>query len=149
MRYQYILFLLLLVPASAAAEIYKWIDEEGNVHYSQQRPPADAQPKSTETIKVNSGAASEADLKGLQRDIERSNKIFEDRAKQKEEQEQAAAEQAIRKQNCEKVRLNLQKLQEVQRVFHTDEEGNRVRVGEEQRQADITRAQEQVEEWCN
>jgi hypothetical protein len=148
MRNYLFLFSLLLVTAPTAAEIYKWVDEEGNVHYSQQRPPADAQPRSTETLKVNSGSASEADLKNLQRDIERSNKIFEDRAQKKEEQEQAAAEQDIRKQNCDKVRLNLQKLQEAQRIYHTDEQGNRTRIGEEQRQADIKRAQEQVEEWC-
>ena len=32
--------LLSLIPAIAMGEVYKWIDEDGVTHYSQQPPPA-------------------------------------------------------------------------------------------------------------
>ena len=34
---------LCLLAAPASAEMYKWTDEDGKVHYSDQPPPADAQ----------------------------------------------------------------------------------------------------------
>ncbi|MFU8877664.1 MAG: DUF4124 domain-containing protein, partial [Wenzhouxiangellaceae bacterium] len=35
--------LLLLVPLTAAAQsVYRWVDEDGNVHYSQALPPEQA-----------------------------------------------------------------------------------------------------------
>lgn len=32
--------LLSLIPAVAMAEVYKWVDEDGVTHYSQQPPPS-------------------------------------------------------------------------------------------------------------
>ena len=31
--------LLVLFSAPAAAQIYRWIDQNGNVHYSNMKPP--------------------------------------------------------------------------------------------------------------
>ena len=35
--------LCVLLPASAYGQIYKWIDADGKVHYSDQKPPDNAQ----------------------------------------------------------------------------------------------------------
>jgi glutaredoxin len=34
--------ILLLLPALAQAQMYRWVDESGKVHYSDQVPPSDA-----------------------------------------------------------------------------------------------------------
>ena len=34
-------FVLVLVSAPAAAQVYRWIDRAGTVHYSNEAPPAD------------------------------------------------------------------------------------------------------------
>jgi hypothetical protein len=34
-----LLLLLLLVPVLASAQVYRWVDERGTVHYSNQTPP--------------------------------------------------------------------------------------------------------------
>ncbi len=38
MKYIIILMTLLIVPGHSFAEIYKWVDEEGQVHFSDQKP---------------------------------------------------------------------------------------------------------------
>ena len=38
MKYIIILMTLLIVPGHSFAEIYKWVDEEGLVHFSDQKP---------------------------------------------------------------------------------------------------------------
>ncbi len=44
--------LLTIITSLASAEIYKWRDKDGNLHYGD-RPPADAETKQVE-VKVNS-----------------------------------------------------------------------------------------------
>lgn len=51
-----ILVALLALPMPVAAEIYKWTDESGQVHYSQQPPPEGAQGgDGTESVEVVDG----------------------------------------------------------------------------------------------
>ena len=38
MKYIIILMTLLIVPGHSFAEVYKWVDEEGLVHFSDQKP---------------------------------------------------------------------------------------------------------------
>ena len=47
-RYCLGLIALLLMSATADAKMYKWVDDEGNVHYSQTKPDADTE---VQTIK--------------------------------------------------------------------------------------------------
>lgn len=52
--------LLALIPAAAIAKVYKWVDEDGVTHYSQQPPPA-----GTPTV-ITPDAAPPADTAGDQ-----------------------------------------------------------------------------------
>jgi glutaredoxin len=45
-------YLLLLLPMLAAAEIYRWTDAEGRVHFSDE--PHDSVPSEQVTVRVNS-----------------------------------------------------------------------------------------------
>ena len=47
---RYLTLALCLLALPAAAELYKWTDENGKVHYSDQPPPASV--KKSETIKA-------------------------------------------------------------------------------------------------
>ncbi len=42
MKYVTLFVLLLTSAVSAQAELYKWVDKSGGVHYSDQAPPSDA-----------------------------------------------------------------------------------------------------------
>jgi len=143
-------FLLALAAAAlalpAAAQVYKWLDEDGRVHYSAQRPPAGAE--QLETIEPRDTEASPQARKRLAE----QQKRLEALRRQREQREQRAAEQAAaeasRRENCAKARENLQNLQTAIRIYETDDQGNRVRVGEEQRQANIEQARAAIEEFC-
>ena len=38
MKYKYIMFLLIVLPSLAQAELYQWRDSEGTLHFSDKRP---------------------------------------------------------------------------------------------------------------
>jgi hypothetical protein len=51
---RYVLIALLAIALPAAADMYKWVDEAGEVHYSDQPPP---NAKVREQVKVPTPAA--------------------------------------------------------------------------------------------
>jgi len=51
---------LMLACAGADAELYRWVDADGKIHYSDQPPPANI--KQVERKKASGGKASEAPL---------------------------------------------------------------------------------------
>ena len=59
-----LLLLIMLCTASASAQIYRWVDENGKVHYSDKKPQQD---RSVETVAPQIKAPSEPDEGGLRR----------------------------------------------------------------------------------
>ncbi len=53
--------LLSLIPALGMAEVYKWVDEDGVTHYSQQPPPEGTPTVITPTADAPSSAEGEPD----------------------------------------------------------------------------------------
>jgi hypothetical protein len=136
---------VLCTLAGAAGAVYKWVDEDGNVHYSQT-PPND---RPATEIELPESSASDAALKRLEHDQKRAEQMREQRLKAAEEQLAAKKEEEDRKKKCAWARGNLTELQTSNRIYQTDASGARSRVPEEQRQERIKRAQEQIEEFCN
>lgn len=60
MKRRFWLFLLLLAASVAQAELYRWVDADGKVHYSDQPPPSSA--KQVEQRKSTTSKPGEAQL---------------------------------------------------------------------------------------
>lgn len=139
------LLVLLAIGAPAMAGMYKWVDEQGNVHYSQQPPPG----QQAETVKAPppppSGAADEAAR--WKKQAEDFEERQADRAKAADEAQKAEAQEEQRKANCEIARKNLQTLTSRGQISIKEGDTYR-RLPEEERQAKIAEAQKQVDEFC-
>ncbi len=141
-----LLIAALLVPAGVPATAYKWVDEAGNVHYTQSPPPG----RPAERIGPPPPPADPEDARRrVEERIERADEYLEQRRKEREERLAAEREAEERLLECEQARENLQQLQMVQRPFEVTDSGERVRMSEEQRQAAIERARQRVEEFCD
>lgn len=137
--------LLAATTGIALAEIYKWTDADGNVHFSEKKPAA----VDAETVDIHYTEPSPDAREQLQKTIEQDEKAREQRLKTEEEHDREARNIATKQKNCEKARAHLAELQRVVRLFHTDDAGNRVRVGEEERQADIEKMQQAIKANCS
>lgn len=135
--------LVLCIPLSPAATMYKWVDENGNVHYSEQPPPKGK----VEVIKpapvnvVGKEGAGDT-TKKLQ---EKNKAIDEARQKTREEQKKKADEQARYAKNCEIARNNLATYERTKRIRKGDEV---VRLSDEEWQQKVDEAKEQVKKFC-
>ncbi len=83
--------LIFCLATSAQAEIYKWVDEQGKVHFSD-RP----QGKNTEKVEVKSSVSD-----AQKQDAERLSQRYQQLYQQVKEEEQAQAE-ADRKASADK-----------------------------------------------
>ncbi|MFW5969188.1 MAG: DUF4124 domain-containing protein, partial [Halofilum sp. (in: g-proteobacteria)] len=62
--------LLPLIPATAMAEVYKWVDEDGVTHYSQEPPPEGTPTVITPVGEAPSSAEDDADADGQDDDAD-------------------------------------------------------------------------------
>lgn len=142
--------LFLALPAAVSAEMYRWVDSQGRVHYSDEPPPAGAKSSKTVTPPPPSYAPSSEAAKPKswqEKDMEfRQRQSAQAEAQAKKEKEEADAKQ--KKQNCELARKNLQALESGQRVSVPNENGEQQPIDDATRQKAIAEARKAVDSWC-
>jgi hypothetical protein len=134
-----------LLTTAQAAGMYKWTDEQGNVHYSQQ-PPRDKQyermkvdkaPRSASTPPASSSSTGTSGGSQTSGESSGSTTVEDELAKNAE----------IRKKNCEAAKKNLQVFQVYRRV--KGEDGKIRVVTEKEREEQIQRSKEAIREFCD
>lgn len=136
--------LLLLSTAGAETEVYKWTDEDGEVHYSQT-PPAGAD---TTTIELAPPPASagQPDEK-LEKRLENFEQRRQARKTSKLERAETKKTNKIRAENCTRARDNLATLESHGQISLQEGDSYR-KLTEEERQAKIGEAQGHIKEFC-
>lgn len=149
---KYLLILLMLVSTNAFSALIKWVDERGQVHYSDVPPPADANPKilrSTSKSTDNSSASSAPAAPKTM--AEREVELKKAQQAKKEAADIAAKNQAAtetNKANCATLQQNLRALQDGIRMADLDANGNRYILDDEQRQQRIAKTQQDINARC-
>ncbi|MBI2383969.1 MAG: DUF4124 domain-containing protein [Gammaproteobacteria bacterium] len=137
--------LLFALPALARAEVYRWVDEYGQMHYSQQPPRQGAY----DAVRPAPPAAGTSpNLDALRKSVEASDRA---RARQAEKTAKDAAVQARRAESCRRARERLAFLESnaPRRFARYDDKGNPVRFTEEEHARQRSATQEIVKENCD
>ncbi len=137
-----------ICPVTVSAQVYKWVDAEGNVHYGQSRPPGE-EAEALEVKPPNVSAEQRAlELEKLKLKARLGS---ENQEPQSDQAGQATPEmpEAVRRENCRIARHNMASLVQKRRIVRTDEGGNLVRLDDAEREARLQEAKEQVEKFCN
>ncbi|MFW5969480.1 MAG: DUF4124 domain-containing protein [Halofilum sp. (in: g-proteobacteria)] len=130
----------------AAEAIYRWVDEDGVTHYSQQPPPS----RDASRVRVN--RPPDEEVQRERREMEETRERLESRREERRKGEQAAREEAEdrkrREQRCADLRSSLKRLTENRRLLVPDGEGDVRRMPEEERQQRADKRRRQIEEQC-
>jgi hypothetical protein len=152
----------------AAAETYKWRDAEGKVHYSDQPPPASVKEATTVTPKKRSshsapapqGDASPSDAKPAAAkpaaDKPKTTQELDQEFKQRQvkaaekaaEEKKKADEAAEKKQNCERARADVARLQDGGRLTRYNSKGEMEYMDDQQIAQELVRARKVADSWC-
>jgi hypothetical protein len=134
----------LLLPASA--QVYKWVDEKGTIHYGE-RPPQGKKAQEVEQRLANPGSApgKAAQPSWKEQDLEfRKRRIETEQTETKSKQQEAANRQA-----CNQSRDQLAQMRLARRLYRLDEKGERVFQSDDERNASIARLEQLVSERCH
>ena len=140
---------MTIASGAAANELYKWTDENGNVHYEDRPTGAATEERLHMTYnRTDSGAVRPRTQARVDARAAREDAKSAAAEAQKEAAENAnlAAERA---QKCEKSRARLEGYLQARRVYRTDENGERVYLDDVQRQEARKKAEEQIAEFCS
>ena len=134
--------LILALAPFASAQLYKWVDKDGKVHYSDQPPPAQA----SKQINVAPGPAAPAPS-ALARDkaLDKDRSEAKDAAKKAEDKEKIARQ---KQEECDRARSYLKGLENGGRFVTFDAKGERVFMEQDQIDAEMAKARRNVEEAC-
>lgn len=138
------IYLLSIVPI-ANAQIYKWVDTEGNIHYTQEKPPAGIK---GEVVKAPPKTDSTEALAALENQQKKFDELREARITAKEEAKKKKEEEDAKKARCEQSKARLASYLRP-RVNIKDEDGNVIRATEERRQEEIAKSNDYIKEHCD
>ncbi len=136
--------LLACLSAPVMAEIYKWVDAEGNVHYTQNPPPDGVEAALIKPPpRVDAAAAEEA----LKEKLEGIDSRADARRKQAAEQQQADAKMKARERRCADAKRRRDSYR-APRVNAIAKDGTYTRLPEEQRLSELKKTNDYISEHC-
>ena len=163
---------LLLIPALAGAEIYKWKDKDGKTRYSDTPPPSNVQQESLYGKKIPKPKTA-APLAPVNGDItdqlnrqkspngvpkgeaekplskeEAAAKRAKDAENQKKEDEAKAAEVKRKADNCKAAQANSKTFSDGGRILRTNEAGEREYLSDQDIDKGRIEAQKEVDKNC-
>ena len=131
-----------------ANEIYKWVDDQGNVHYGDR-------PTSNNTAEVVALTYSRTDAGSVEKRVAAHGEAEAAReekrtakAEAKQAAEKLAAEAKEKQERCETYRARLETFVQSRRLYREDDKGERVYLDETQTNAARQRVEELVAENC-
>ena len=142
MRLGWFFLVLAALPSLAAAQAYRWVDEKGQVHYTQT-PPLHRKYEAIGSASPPATSNQDDLNKTLDQDIKA-------RPKQQEAAAKAEQEQAKRQETCKKAMEQLAYLEArtARRLGATDAQGNPARMSEEQFEQRRAAEQQKISANC-
>jgi len=141
----FLIFSLTATSVWANSVSYKWLDDDGNIVYSQT-PPRDRQYETLRTKSTSGNSSSRSSRK----ESAAVKSLEEGAAARKEKEKEAQKEADIEKKRaaeCEKAKKNVETFTIYRRVQKTD--GSVVRLDDNERARLLKQAQDDVENFCN
>ena len=134
-----------LAAAPAAARMYKWVDDQGVVQYTQHPPPD----REAQTIEPRAPAVSDSQAaETLEAIREKAEAARKDRQFGEDYSSFVQEREARIQKNCEIARENLRVLQTASRVQAKDADGNPYFIDDKDRDSRIKQAEKQIEDNC-
>jgi len=153
--------LALCVALPAAAQMYKWVDADGKVKYSDTPPPSNVK---TDKLRIPAhapNAPAEASKGGAPKDAAKTGpkstaeqeQAFRKRqaeaTKEQKEQEQKDAEARDRAENCKRAKAALANLEIGGRQTRIDDKGERVFLTDQEISQATAQARQEAASACN
>jgi hypothetical protein len=159
-----ILCVTLAFAAAASAQLYRWVDKDGRVHYTATPPPPGTKARTLQGPSTPSPAADDAPQdagakdaaakdarKGPPTPAEQEQEFRKRQLEAQKANEKAALagkEAEAKQHNCTRARESLASVESGQRISRTNAQGERYYLDDEARARETESARRAVQDWC-
>ena len=148
----FIALAILLATATVAAQVYKWVDKDGRVQYTDIPPPASATKVEAKKVDTSPATASTSapavPAKSAQMRAKEAEKLKTEAAEKTRKRETDQKNAEISAANCQASRTVLRDLETGRPSMRTNEAGAREFLSDEARQDEMTKARKSIAEFC-
>ena len=159
MKYELSIYLLLfgLISVNAYSAVNKWVDDKGQVHYSDQAPPTDTRAVAVINISASSevvptsgvaasGVSAPKSLAEREAEYKKAQKAKAEAASKAAKQKEA---DIAKQKYCEETRASLRAMQDSGRIAAYDANGERYYLDDAARQQRIETVRQSLQANCN
>ncbi|MDO9372281.1 MAG: DUF4124 domain-containing protein [Gammaproteobacteria bacterium] len=144
MRKILVMVLLLGCAAASAAGVYKWVDENGKVHYGDH--PGNS---SAREVILPATPAPDENQRAHEQKQKKLLQVFEEERQEKREQEaKAKAEQQKREHECTSAKARLKNYEYAGELTTKDKDGKERTLSKAEYKQALADAKQAVEHWC-
>ena len=138
---------LLASGLASGGEIYKWTDEDGNIHY-EDRPIGKTDVEHVDVVSRNTDNSVVQARLDADREARAAARQVASEAPPDMTKEDLRAEQQDRQEKCQMYRDRLQAFLRSTRLYQEDAQGERNYLSEEEIMAARTKVEGQIQEYC-
>ena len=148
---------VLILSASAVAtgtpalagEIYKFVDDDGNVHFVDRPSGQSGEERLQLTYARTSNAAIEGQIKSRQEYMEAREKAREEEMTQREAEETMRVEERQRAKKCEEHRARLESYLQARRLYRQNDAGEREYLDDSEMLEARRQVEDKIAETCS
>ena len=146
-----VITLISLLSTASATTVYKWVDEDGQIHYGQKSKNDNAKEIEIKNRYIGSGNSlppsdEEEPIEKQKRYLKaldaENNSIAEEKRKKRENEDRRIS-------RCNASRDQLKRAEGAGALYDLDKKGNRVLLNKKQYEQAMQQARARVEKWCN
>lgn len=141
----YAVLMYILCGSFVQAEIYKWVDDKGNVHYGDKPTSKGEQIDVTEAAAKTGNRPDEAREERRRRLLDAMD---EDRAEKKKEQDKLNKQKANLRARCAVAKDRLRNYERAGSLYNLDKDGNRVTLSKEKREKATGQLRANISRYC-
>ena len=138
------LVFLIFTSSFCMAEIYRWVDDNGEVHYSDKKPDIETVTEVSGELEPINRDSSSGETKKLQEVFK--DETPEDRQYRLQQENRQNQQAASKEQACAKARNELRKLKG--RFYMVGKDGKEITVTEDEQQRMVENLEKQIKKHC-
>lgn len=142
---------VLLASPVMAGQFYKWTDEQGVTHYSEEPPPHTAKNAAEVKVQTRTPSGTAAAVENLQKQRDAATKAMTDAAKDKKtpaDTPPAKADKSQYAERCKQLHTNLETMESHGRVTEMNEKGEKRVLPDEEKNKRMDETKRQIKAFC-
>jgi len=141
------IILVSISNSAHTADIYKWTDKQGNVHFGDK--PGNKPAALYKIPKNNTANVSITNKERTKKRKKLLDSMQADRREKEKKRKDKRHNNDVKKYNCQVAKDDVKRYQRASGIYDRNEVGEKIYLSKEERKREIQHMKDQVKKWCD